>query len=252
MKSDCIYHRSLDCVEIDITYKCNLKCHNCNRSCDIINSDDVFEINQIRKFLENSVINNKIWRRIRLLGGEPTLHPDFLEILKLIYQYKIKHNKELLIEITTNNISIETKELLKIYFIKSNVVVNISYKTDFYLDEFVNIYNAPIDNSYFKEDNFEAGCVISQNCGIGLNLYGFYPCAISANIDRILGLNIGRKVIPSDDDTMLDLLKIFCKSCGYYKYYRDDIIKNEVSHSWKKVFEKYFDNKPVLTKIYIQ
>lgn len=251
MKCDCLYHRSLDCIEIDITYKCNLTCHNCNRSCDIIKSNDNIEINQIKKFLEESVNKCKVWRRIRLLGGEPTLHSDFLEIINLIYQYKINYNKELIIEVTTNNSSLLTKKLLELDFIKNNVTVNISYKTENYLSEFVNVYNAPVDNSYFINDNFESGCVISQNCGIGFNLHGFYPCPVAANIDRMVGLDVGRKNIPSDDDNMIDLLKMFCKYCGYYKYFREDNDNKEISDTWKKIFEKYFNDKPVLTKIYI-
>ena len=36
---------------------------------------------QIQQFVQESIELNKKWKLINLLGGEPTIHQDFLEIV---------------------------------------------------------------------------------------------------------------------------------------------------------------------------
>jgi len=43
-------------------------------------------VEQIQKFINESVDNNVKWERIRVMGGEPTLHPDIFEILNLLLE----------------------------------------------------------------------------------------------------------------------------------------------------------------------
>jgi len=71
------YYRNLSMIEIDITYACNLRCYNCNRSCTQAPTVERMTVDQIKKFVEESKASNLQWKRIRILGGEPTLHPDF-------------------------------------------------------------------------------------------------------------------------------------------------------------------------------
>jgi hypothetical protein len=258
MISENKYNRSLFNVELDITYKCNLSCKNCNRSCDVLKSEEDMSVEQIKKFINDSINHKKNWKKIRILGGEPTLHKHFLDIFSLILSYKNNYNIELKIEVSSNNIDEYSKNVLKSDLIKNNSQINISKKTDIEISKFVNIYIAPKDVEYFNDDNFESGCVISQNCGIGFNLYGYYPCPVAANMDRFLGFNKGRKTFPEDNDDMVDLYKTFCRYCGYYKFYRpqkDDepkpvLEKNKFSKSWVNIFENFYKNKPILTKIY--
>jgi hypothetical protein len=251
-------NRQIDGIEIDITYKCNFKCSNCNRSCDVINSNEEMSINQIESFIKETIIKNKIWKYIRLIGGEPTLHSKFYDILNLIIDYKKVYNPKLEIHMTTNYISSETKSIVNSEIVKNNIKVYISDKSNERIDSFHKFYIAPVDVDYFKNDIFEDGCILYESCGVGLNLYGYYPCPIAANIDRILGLDVGYKSIPEDNDDMKHICKELCKYCGHYKNNRlqkenePPIILHEskFSNSWKKTLENYFTNKPKLTKIY--
>jgi len=61
-------------IEIDILYKCNLKCESCNRSSAQVDSEDYISIKQINKFITESIKLDKKWNLINILGGEPTLH----------------------------------------------------------------------------------------------------------------------------------------------------------------------------------
>ncbi len=78
------FQPSRDNAEIDITYKCNLKCINCNRSCTQAPSDTEMKVSDIEAFIRQSVKKNIIWKRIRILGGEPTLHSRIFDIMDLL------------------------------------------------------------------------------------------------------------------------------------------------------------------------
>jgi hypothetical protein len=73
--------RSHDRASIDITYSCNLRCYNCNRSCQQDPSDDGMSLDQVHHFLEESQARRVQWRLINVAGGEPTNHPQVLEIM---------------------------------------------------------------------------------------------------------------------------------------------------------------------------
>jgi pyruvate-formate lyase-activating enzyme len=49
-------------------------------------------IEQITKFVQESLQLNWKWKKITLIGGEPTLHPYFFEVLSIVKKYKDKHN----------------------------------------------------------------------------------------------------------------------------------------------------------------
>jgi MoaA/NifB/PqqE/SkfB family radical SAM enzyme len=72
---------NLNQIEIDITYECNLKCINCNRSSTQAPIKEGMTLEQIENFVRESVELNKKWKLINLLGGEPSIHKDFLEIV---------------------------------------------------------------------------------------------------------------------------------------------------------------------------
>src|SRR5262245_29713970 len=77
------YSRALRKIEIDITYACNLSCPNCNRSCAQAPTGERMTVEQIDFFLKESIASGIKWDRIRLVGGEPTLHPHFHNIIQL-------------------------------------------------------------------------------------------------------------------------------------------------------------------------
>jgi uncharacterized radical SAM superfamily Fe-S cluster-containing enzyme len=96
------HDRSLKLIEIDITYACNLTCFNCNRSCGQAPTAERMTLDQINFFVEESIAKGVKWERIRLLGGEPTLHPNFLEILSLLTSYRNRFSQDTVIEVNTN------------------------------------------------------------------------------------------------------------------------------------------------------
>ena len=48
------YRRSRTRVELDITWACNLRCFNCNRSCEQAPTGESMTLDQIRRFVDES------------------------------------------------------------------------------------------------------------------------------------------------------------------------------------------------------
>lgn len=77
-------------VTLRINGNCNLKCEYCVLNKGIVyKTTDIFEtITNIKKMMK--ILNRKF--EIYLLGGENSIHPDFIDILKYLRQNKIKVN----------------------------------------------------------------------------------------------------------------------------------------------------------------
>ncbi len=247
------YSPSLDNIEIDITYECNLKCYNCDRSCNQAANDISMSIKQLDKFLEESEKSNKTWERIRLLGGEPLLHNNIQEILVLFSNYKHRH-PQTIIELVTNGYGKNVEE--RINHVPNNIVLKNTKKKIRFNKKFEPFNIAPIDILPNWFINYLNGCWITSYCGIGLNMFGYYPCGVAGSIDRVLGFDKGLKYLPNDKEELRERLKYFCKYCGHFlkrKYVlpenRTPIIGEPQTNSWKEAYLFYKKNPPIL-KLY--
>jgi len=236
------YEISRDKMEIDLTYKCNLRCKGCNRSCEQAPDDIELPIDYIEKFVNRSIKREIEWKKIRLLGGEPTMHSKIQEILYLLADYKEFYPRSRL-EIVTNGQGRRViRNLLKVppFF---HIEENKKQSDDVYFYPF-NL--APIDLTQLKNIDFRNGCSNLEECGISLTPLGYYPCAISGGIDRIAGWNIGRKKIPKEDDEMTDILEKACPYCGRF-IQRIFVPRNidlgynpaKKSKSWRRLYKRW-------------
>ncbi len=236
------YKTKHDFLEIDITYKCNLKCADCNRSCGNAPSEESMSVDQIRKFIDESIKQEKKWKGIRLLGGEPTLHDDLFEIINLILKYK-KFYPEVSLRFATNGLTKKTIEIIN--EIPKDFIIENSDKGN-KKNNFICFNNAPTDSFLYKGIDFSNACYITQVCGMGLTKYGYYHCAVAGSIDRVFGFNLGRKEIPEIDDEMLREKRILCKYCGHFReLFEEERAKGAgiISRSWKKAYKVYNSNK---------
>ena len=240
------YKRSRKNIELDITYECNLGCKSCNRSCPQARTQERMTIDQIEKFIQESLAKGIIWEKISLVGGEPTLHPDFLKIAQLLVDYKKRYAGETLIWLKTNGFGLKVQKVLE--KVPPEIEIISSEKESSIQDDFVNFNIAPKDTGNCQGCDYINGCVIMEYCGIGLNPYGYYPCAVAAGIDRIFGFNLGRKKIPEFTDDMPKELRIFCSLCGHFK--RSSKLKNgkDISPVWEKAYRDYKSHVPVMDR----
>ncbi len=229
------FQRSRRYVEIDITYRCNLKCRNCNRSCTQAPTSEAMEISQIESFIQESIAADARWERIRLLGGEPTLHPDFVEIVDRLLKYRARHNPNLRIVCCTNGSGRKVQGMLS--RIPGEVIVKNTAK-DGRQRLFRPFNRAPADLIWNRFADYACGCRIIHDCGIGLTPRGYYMCAIAGGIDRIFGLDRGRRVLPLSDDTLSDQMQIFCPLCGHFGF-QWPAKRAVLSKTWRQAYTEY-------------
>jgi len=235
--------RTREKIEIDITYACNLRCHDCNRSCRQAPENSELSMDRIVDFIDESLERAIEWKRIRILGGEPTLHSQFEEILYQFSRYKSAFPR-CRMEVVTNGHGRHVKrKLLQVppFFHIENTMKESDIQPFFY-----SFNLAPKDNPRHRNTDFTNGCSNIVDCGIGLTPTGYYPCAIAGGIDRIAGWNLGRSSIPEEDDNMDDLLEKFCGQCGRFesrKFTSPDLITEynpgQISDSWESLYETW-------------
>ena len=233
-------------IEIAITYDCNVKCFNCVQSCRQAPTKECMTVQQIKKFIKESIEQNRKWEHIRVLGGEPTLYPKIFEILNLLLNYKKNFSPNTKVVLVTNGFGPKVNNILS--KIPDKISIENSRKSSSIQPNFVSINIAPTDLKEYKDIDYSNGCWVTNVCGIGLSPYGYYPCLTAASIDRVFGFDTGRKRLPSSDDSMRDQLRLLCKYCGFFKHFNKVIgAKEEMSQSWKRAYKKYKRKKPVLS-----
>jgi hypothetical protein len=85
---------------------------------------------------------------------------------------------------------------------------------------------------------------------------GYYHCSNAGGIDRVLGLDIGLKNLPSMESLWWKKqMSELCKYCGHFQINNCDHLSIEppevdyiISDSWRKIFEKFNSQKIGLTK----
>ena len=244
---------NLNQIEIDITYECNLKCINCNRSSTQAPIKVGMALEQIEKFVRESIELNKKWKLINLLGGEPSIHKDFLEIVKLILNdYIVKHSPETILQVTSNGYGDLVQESLSKLPKHKNLIIDYaSFKDERIVPYFSPFNDAPIDKLDGSGKEYHKGCWVTSYCGIGLNQLGYYPCGVAGGIDRVFKFNLGVQSLKEVDESIAKYLDTFCRFCGnfsdYEKNFGNFIPRNEkaalskpiTSDSWKIAYKNY-------------
>jgi hypothetical protein len=229
------YVRSRRYAEIDITYRCNLRCSNCNRSCTQAPSNEIIPVEAVEAFVEQSISRGMQWERIRLLGGEPTLHPELPAILNVLLSHKSAHLPEMRIVLCTNGAGDRVNRVL------SNLPMGVEVKSTAKSGRqrlFRPFNLAPVDGRLHRFYDFRAGCRIISDCGLGLTPTGYYPCAVAGGIDRVFGFGLGRSHLPDPEDDMRDQLSVFCRYCGHFGF-RWPTRRQKTSTSWKMSYGAY-------------
>lgn len=237
------YRRSRSRIEIDITYACNLKCFNCNRSVRQAPERLHMPLSMIEDFVEQSIKGGKQWQRIRVLGGEPTVHPKFLEIINVLCRYR-EWNPSCLIEVVSNGHGEHVKQQLEA--LPASVWVENSSKESNIQPSFGPFNDAPQDDVKYANKDFTNACAIVEDCGMGLTPLGYYPCAVAGGIDRILKKGMGTSSIPEDGDDMRQTLAECCRLCGRFRdghfvpsNLRPELKEEIISKSWVDLYASW-------------
>lgn len=245
---------TMEKIEIDITYACNLHCTGCNRSCDAVRTTERMSVADIANFIGQSKEAGIKWKLINILGGEPTLHPDFVEIMSMLqHDYADAFSPTTQIQVVSNGIEARSRKLCDdIEAQLPNVRIDRnSYKSSKEIDYFTPFADAPQDDPTFDGADYTSACWAAQYCGIGLNSHGYYGCAVCASIDRLTGGgNEAKRLTDLTDEAIGKQYDKFCRLCGNFKHYTQNSgdftprcekapMRNVVSKSWEEIYAKW-------------
>ncbi|WP_298366421.1 glycosyltransferase [uncultured Lutibacter sp.] len=239
-------------IEIDITYDCNLKCIGCNRSCTQAPTTESVSVLDIEKFINDSISLNKKWELINVLGGEPTLHPNFEKIIELIHEnYIEKFSPNTILQVVSNGVEAKSRDLCEKVKSFKNVRIDYgSFKESKNVEYFSPFNDAPFDDEDYDNSDYDKGCWVTSYCGIGLNKRGYYACSIIGGIDRLKeGKNAISSLSEVSKEDLKNQLEEFCKYCGNFKAYNQNAgdfipriekepFKNIVTKYWKDIYKK--------------
>ena len=254
------YRPSHRAIIIDITEACDLGCIDCSRSCghDQAPSKSHMALEQIERFIFETRQQRRKWEVILIEGGEPTLHPFFLDIVTTLADYVRHESPRTVLQVNTNGYSENSRTILS--RIPPGVIVHSSAKTGRLQDEHLLFNFAPLDLDDADRYDFSQGCYLPAFYGLGLNRYGYYPHPNCGSIDRVFGLDIGRKNLPETDDDLGDQFPQLCRYCGVFLHLNrlaageNPLVKHSSfeagikTESWRKAYRKYAFDPPDLTE----
>lgn len=226
-------------LELDIVYSCNLKCLQCNRALGIFPSSERMTVSQVKKVLNESLALPHPFQDIRILGGEPTLHPQLPDILALLEYYHNQVNGSVISLWSNGTNRSFTEKLVKL---SPWLTLRISTKdSPFGGDSFEPFLAAPRDFLDATNEDYANGCTYIHpgKCGVGASPYGIYVCPVAAAIDRILGKDIGLKsLLEISGEAFRKQCVLLCSYCGHYLYSHGVSIGLEtISESWHALIE---------------
>lgn len=144
---------TLSRLEVHVCDKCNLNCRGCTHYCNVKAEDRFVDINDFEKDIKE--VSKKLnFQEIKILGGEPLLHPNLIEFFRIAREV-YPSNKIIL---TTNLILLDTmKEDFWEGMKKYNIVFQLTKyppmneKFVHYLD-LIASKNIPIDNIHVANE----------------------------------------------------------------------------------------------------
>ena len=110
-----VYPQRMSFINITINNYCNLTCFSCDQFVDSAPSKDKMSLQQIKDFVKESQELGWFWEEIRITGGEPSLHPDFKEILNVLNDgLKQNYLPNLTLKIISNGTGKKVRKVLDI------------------------------------------------------------------------------------------------------------------------------------------
>jgi len=191
-------------LEIYLTEYCNKACPNCMSGCVVASSRKHIPLDRLRSFVAETRKARWRWSRIKLFGGEPTLHPDFYEAVGIVKSLGVP-----VVVMTNGTTHVDCGQ---------GVRINNSHKENTPI-EHETMYDAPVDRAEYARADFTVGCFRLELCGIALSCDSqYFACAPGVTINRVFGLNLG---IPSLTQVTKQKLRqqcaTLCKYCGLFK-----------------------------------
>lgn len=235
-------------IEIEINTACDLACFACDRFSDITNNPNM-TVAQIKRFVQESIELKWEWDRIRILGGEPTLHPHLKDIVEELIEYRYYYPK-CFIQLLSNGRG--KLSSVREWLIYRGVDPHVEGKQPGVTPAwFNNTRIAPIDRDPTLQEVPPCGIFGIQGCGIGLTRHGYFLDGAGASAARVAGYDIGvMRLADVTWERMLEQAKVLCKICGHWNP-SDHLITDKVTQTgqvtgkfWTEALARYQKAKP--------
>jgi len=227
-------------IELDLTEYCNIDCVSCCRVCGKAPSKRYLPLTKIEEFVFESIGLDWKWRLIKLIGGEPTLHPEFFKVLHRINEYRQFYPLTNIVLMTNG---LDSYKKIKDQLPNWLIVQDNSENKSKHNQAHRACYVAPIDVGEWDENNY-IGCDVFRYCGMGLTNEGYFICPLGGTLKRMFPhLPEGLRALKDITlDKLFENQEQFCKLCGWYLVKTDKIYNYPVdiiSPTWKKAIEEY-------------
>lgn len=205
-------------ANISIVNYCNLKCPYCFANDMIDNNNYTISLEELQKIIEFCKITNE---SIGVIGGEPTLHPNLNNILRMLMEYKLfyMNNK---ITIFSNGIELEkfivNTENFYDYF---SLLLNINNPKCLSNDQ-VNKIIMTLDKLY-KDKAFQYSATVGYNLYQSDNDY-IWDIVKKYNLDKLRISTVApgkifKEYIGKKEEFYNTMKNIFIKQCELAKQY---------------------------------
>lgn len=170
-------------LEIQIMLACNWTCHACDQLSQFSRiawiKKGTMSIEQIEHFVGEMHAHNAYIGRIRLVGGEPSLHPKLSKIIGILNTLILDGHLGQL-EIVTNGSHPEKIKAARAENGDSPLKVRVSDEGDKQKHHTANLLYTPHSLGYEGKM-----CNAPWHCGMSLNYYGYFPCSSGAGLARL-------------------------------------------------------------------
>jgi len=192
-------------------------------------SDTDMTLEQIDRFCRDVEKHGQL-RNVRIVGGEPLIHPQFPKIVEMLKTRLLYRQLVWNIQLSTNgdHLAEFSPQLLDSLWIR---VANVKRG-------FKNINMAPRDTGQQRQM-----CDVPRKCGIALNVWGWWPCGPGHSICGLFGFGqYQRMEMPRclEDFGLLDRDKNW-ELCSYCQSSAKRRVKtrDEVSKSYARAYAEH-------------
>lgn len=182
-------------LELQILLGCNWSC----TACDALSQfhavtfvkRGTMTLAQIHYFVQEMHDSNAYFGRIRVMGGEPSLHPKLVEIVELLHAELVSKGHVGQLELVTNGSHPE-----KIDPVRRLLRVRVSGEADKQKHHTSTLVHTPASLGYQGKR-----CSSPEHCGWSLSCYGYAPCSSGAGIMRL------RDIVPQHGRLSLPIVR---------------------------------------------
>jgi hypothetical protein len=197
-------------IHIEVTNACNKECACCTRFCGHHKKPFFMDLNTVEKALQ-SLIGYE--HSVGIMGGEPTLHPDFAAICDLLQGYVPIDRRGL----WTNGAHWEQyEELINMTFLQQNVVYNDHTHGGYHQPLLAAGLDIVPDDLLRREliDN----CWIQLRWSASITPYGCFFCEVAAAQDTLFAGKGGYAIEPGwwkkGPEEFQDQVERYCVNCS--------------------------------------